>query len=99
MDINAAVDGGNILALNSLVDSMTDLANHEFQKISIVIPVYNEIQTIRQVLDRVMASPFDKEIILVDDCSTDGTRDLLRGLEGTPGVRVFFQDRNLPVCG
>jgi glycosyltransferase involved in cell wall biosynthesis len=48
-------------------------------KLSIVIPCYNETKTIRQIVDRVRAAPIDeKEIIIVDDCSRDGTRDLLR---------------------
>jgi glycosyltransferase involved in cell wall biosynthesis len=48
-------------------------------KLSIVIPCYNEAKTIRIIVDRVRAAPVaDKEIIIVDDCSRDGTRDLLR---------------------
>jgi glycosyltransferase involved in cell wall biosynthesis len=48
-------------------------------KLSIVIPCYNEAKTIRTIVDRVRAAPIkDKEIIIVDDCSRDGTRDLLR---------------------
>ncbi|NBW88203.1 MAG: glycosyltransferase family 2 protein [Planctomycetia bacterium] len=48
-------------------------------KLSIVIPCYNEAKTIRVIVDRVRAAPVaDKEIIIVDDCSRDGTRDLLR---------------------
>ena len=48
-------------------------------KLSIIIPVYNELSTIEELIQRVKASPVpDKEIILVDDFSTDGTRDLLR---------------------
>jgi glycosyltransferase involved in cell wall biosynthesis len=48
-------------------------------KLSIVIPCYNEAKTIRTIVDRVRAAPVkDKEIIIVDDCSRDGTRDLLR---------------------
>jgi glycosyltransferase involved in cell wall biosynthesis len=62
-------------------------------RLSIVIPVYNEIQTIRQVIDRVKASPFDKEIILVDDGSTDGSREFLASLDEA-GVIVVLQDRN-----
>jgi glycosyltransferase involved in cell wall biosynthesis len=48
-------------------------------KLSIVIPCYNEAKTIRTLVERVRSSPYpDKEIIIVDDCSRDGTRDLLR---------------------
>jgi glycosyltransferase involved in cell wall biosynthesis len=48
-------------------------------KLSIVIPCYNETKTIRQLVDRVRAAPVaDMEIIIVDDCSRDGTRDILR---------------------
>jgi glycosyltransferase involved in cell wall biosynthesis len=48
-------------------------------KLSIVIPCYNESKTIRTIVERVRNSPYpDKEIIIVDDCSRDGTRDLLR---------------------
>jgi glycosyltransferase involved in cell wall biosynthesis len=48
-------------------------------KLSVVIPCYNEAKTIRNIVERVRASPVkDKEIIIVDDCSRDGTRDLLR---------------------
>ena len=45
--------------------------------ISVVIPVYNERDTIREILRRVRAVPIRKQIILVDDCSKDGTRDVL----------------------
>jgi len=48
-------------------------------KLSIVIPCYNEAKTIRLIVDRVRAAPVkNKEIIIVDDCSRDGTRDILR---------------------
>jgi len=63
-------------------------------KLSVVIPVYNEQQWIRQLLVRVRAVPIPKEIIVVDDCSTDGTRDILRQLEGEEGLRVFYQPYN-----
>ena len=49
-------------------------------KLSVVVPCYNEAATIERLLDAVRASPWpDKEIIVVDDCSRDGTRDLLQG--------------------
>ena len=63
-------------------------------RLSVVIPVYNEKGTLLELVKRVESVDVDKEIILVDDCSTDGTRDLLRGLEGAPGVRIYYQDRN-----
>jgi len=47
-------------------------------KLSVIIPAYNEIDTIAEVLDQVRAVLIDKEIIVADDCSTDGTRDFLR---------------------
>jgi glycosyltransferase involved in cell wall biosynthesis len=62
-------------------------------KLSVVIPVYNESQWVGELVRRVQAVPVPKEIILVDDCSTDGTREILRGLEGD-GVHVFCQPRN-----
>ena len=64
-------------------------------KVSILMPVFNEKATIREIVDRVMAVPIDKELIVVDDGSTDGTRELIRdGIEGRPGVRVVYHDRN-----
>src|SRR5690349_9001656 len=58
-------------------------------RLSVVIPVYNERQWVRELVRRVRAVPLPKEIILVDDCSTDGTRDILRELEAEgDGVRV-----------
>jgi glycosyltransferase involved in cell wall biosynthesis len=49
--------------------------------ISVVIPVYNEKNTVEEILRRVLESPFRKQVIIVDDCSSDGTREILRSLE------------------
>ncbi|HEY2484960.1 MAG TPA: glycosyltransferase family 2 protein [Candidatus Binataceae bacterium] len=65
----------------------------ETAKISVVIPVYNEVHTIGTVIDRVFNCGFDVEIIAVDDGSTDGSREFLQRLED-PRVRVFFHARN-----
>src|SRR3974390_2330365 len=62
-------------------------------KLSIVIPVYNEEQWISELLRRCRAGPIPKEIVIVDDCSTDGTRAILRELADDE-VRVFFQEVN-----
>ena len=59
-------------------------------KLSVVMPVYNERKTIREIVQRVLAVPIEKEIVIVDDGSTDGTRDILRELDGKDGVRVVF---------
>jgi glycosyltransferase involved in cell wall biosynthesis len=66
-------------------------------KLSILVPCYNERATVREIVARVEAVDLDgleKEIIVVDDCSTDGTRELLRALDGRPGVRVLLQPVN-----
>ena len=65
-------------------------------KLSVVMPVYNERQTVRTIIDRVLATPYEKELIIVDDGSTDGTRDVLKALqeEGIPELRIFFQPHN-----
>lgn len=63
--------------------------------LSVVIPVYNERNTLLEILRQVRAVPIQKQIILVDDCSTDGTRDLLRELQQSdPDLTIAFHDRN-----
>ncbi len=56
--------------------------------------MYNEKATIRELLERVRAVDIDKEIIIVDDCSTDGTQDILQE-EKDKGEKVFFQQKNM----
>jgi glycosyltransferase involved in cell wall biosynthesis len=63
-------------------------------KLSVVMPVYNETKTIREIVRRVLDVPIPKEILIVDDGSTDGTREILRELDGRDGVRVFLQPVN-----
>jgi len=76
-------------------------------RLSVVIPVYNERLTLPEILGRVQAAPIPKEIVIVDDCSKDGTRDYLHQLEaelaearrlGTADekneIRIFYQEPN-----
>lgn len=64
-------------------------------KLSIVIPVFNEVGTIEEIILRVQSVPFEKEIIVVDDFSTDGTVHLLRKIDAIQeNVKVYYHDRN-----
>ncbi len=63
-------------------------------KLSVVVPVYNEGKTIEPLLTRVQAVSLNKEIIVVDDCSTDGTRAILERLDGSGDIRIIYHERN-----
>jgi len=64
-------------------------------RVSIIVPVYNEDRTVARVVERIRDLPFDKEIIVVNDGSTDGTALALRAFEGVDGVRVHESVVNL----
>ena len=61
--------------------------------LSIIIPVYNEKETINAIIDAVVATPYRKEIIIVDDCSTDGTRNILTKIN-KDGLKVCIHNEN-----
>jgi glycosyltransferase involved in cell wall biosynthesis len=64
-------------------------------RLSVVIPVYNEAATIEKLIGAVLRAPYDdKEIIVVDDCSTDGTRDILRAEIVSKVSRIIYQPFN-----
>ena len=62
--------------------------------LSVIIPVYNERKTIEEIIRRVRKTGLADEIIVVDDGSRDGTRELLPGLDGQDGVRVILHETN-----
>lgn len=62
--------------------------------LSVIIPVYNEVESIREIIRRVQATQLAWEIVIVDDCSQDGTRDLLKEMDGKDGVRVLLHEKN-----
>lgn len=63
-------------------------------KLSVIIPIYNEVESIREILKRVRATKLANEIILVDDGSVDGTRELLKTLDGKGTVRAILHEQN-----
>lgn len=65
-------------------------------KISIVIPCYNEIRTIEAIVEKVLhiPLPLERELVIVDDCSTDPTRDYLRTLQGRDNIKIVFHEVN-----
>jgi len=63
-------------------------------KLSIIIPVYNEKNTLAEIIKRVQAQDYEKEIILIDDFSQDGTREILKEYESREGFKVLYHSRN-----
>ena len=62
--------------------------------LTVLIPVYNEVNTIEEIVKRVQAMNVANEILIVDDGSHDGTRDLLENLEGFDNIRVVLHEKN-----
>lgn len=104
MDINLK-DASQQVALDSngsyfvlprrVYESLFDLKDSVPQEtpISVVIPVYNEVSTVQTVIERVIATGFDVEVIVVDDASTDGTREFLQSY-AHPRVKTIFHRKN-----
>ena len=64
-------------------------------RLSVVMPVYNEKDTISQIIDRVLKETIVYELIIVDDCSSVGTREHLKKSKLDPKVKIFFHDKNM----
>ena len=60
-------------------------------RLSVIVPVYNERRTIETLLDKVRRVPIEKEIIIIDGNSIDGTREILKAQERYPGTRVIYE--------
>ena len=69
----------------------TPLAN---PLLSVVMPIYNEKHTVEEIIERVLKVPLRVELIAVDDCSTDGSRDIVAGLAARHGFKHILQERN-----
>jgi glycosyltransferase involved in cell wall biosynthesis len=66
------------------------------KKLSIVMPCYNEIKTIDTIVQKVLNAPLDmeRELLIIDDGSLDGTRDYLTSLNGHPDIKVILHEKN-----
>ncbi|HET7292088.1 MAG TPA: glycosyltransferase family 2 protein, partial [Vicinamibacteria bacterium] len=62
--------------------------------LTVVMPVFNERATVEEIVERVLAVPVRKELVAVDDCSTDGSREILERLAAEKGFRLLKQERN-----
>jgi len=73
---------------------MPEAALPDKPTVTVLLPVYNERETIHEILRRVYASPFPTEVVVVDDASTDGTTDLLPELQPQYGFKLLAHERN-----
>lgn len=64
-------------------------------KLSVVMPVYNESKTIREIIKNVIGVDLDKELIIVDDYSTDGTRDILKSMDRNNNIHICYHEKNM----
>ncbi len=93
-------ESNNIASLNALdtLDNAGSLLEEALKNsvpvVSIIIPAFNEIGTIDNIVNAIRALPVHKQIVVVDDGSTDGTRDYIANLSGISGIDVCLHDRN-----
>ena len=85
-----------------LLQTRSEAPDHQNWRLSVIVPVYNEERWLRLIVDRIRRVPIRKEIVIVDDCSTDGTRAVLADLQQAASssadpdnhLRVIYQPRN-----
>lgn len=63
-------------------------------KLSVIIPIYNEVESLHEIVKRVQDTKLASELLLVDDGSIDGTRDLLKEMDGKDNIRVILKEKN-----
>jgi glycosyltransferase involved in cell wall biosynthesis len=84
------------LVVESLKNKAEQVTNTNIMKLSVIIPVFNEKNTIETLIEKVLKVDIDKEIIVVDDFSTDGTRELLESkYELNANLRILYHERNM----
>ena len=74
------------------------MTEKSFKKLSVVIPCYNEKNSISEIINQVknVVIPLEKEIIIVDDFSTDGTREIIKNIQkNDERVKLFFNEKNM----
>jgi glycosyltransferase involved in cell wall biosynthesis len=89
----AALSRGTVADRES-VEAASRRLSDEAAVLSVIIPVYNEARTIDELLRRVMAAPYRKQVIVVDDGSTDKTAEALEKWEGHPQLVLMQHSRN-----
>jgi glycosyltransferase involved in cell wall biosynthesis len=90
------------MSASTIVEKSVEASSHEQHLmsdrwsgcVSVIVPIYNEAAHLEELLRAIQASPAKKEIILVDDGSTDGTREKLRSLPATDDVTIIFHEEN-----
>jgi len=96
--LNRLVDTSELVDAELADYSETYSSDEQFKestyKLSVIIPVFNEEKTIGLVISRVAALPLNTEIVIVDDCSTDGTRGILSKLTDVPGLKIILKNEN-----
>src|SRR4051812_1077409 len=91
--LNSTITQSTVLCRPRRLSSEQMIINEELMKLSVLMPVFNEVETIAAIVERVLAVPLDLEIILVNDASSDGTAVVLARL-ATPNLKIIHHPVN-----